>query len=425
MATEQQQIPAPQVQSAPNGNNILQTTVQLIQRYWLRVAVKMQEGGGTRPAANLPYTVVKHDAQGDGAWTVLSNGITHASNGEARFAIPGAGRYRLYVKEPNVTIPVGSPFALPYHQTPTGQPSHREVQPWMELLVVESGAPQSFNVTQAHPNTLGRPTSMYPAQVTGLGPLNSSHSSAAHALDLHEYMVKNQLWSDISPCYGTSHASVTNSPNRIALEQIYGEHLTPVGQTAARELQLADRTILFEAMSTEGGRQTQGFTDANLMTADECLRKTHPSVLDWWLSAMQAQHITYARSTGAWRPHTGSTRHRYSLALDITHLRTTVPGENGENIAVEIHLHRIQGADANPLASDADTNTPTKVRRRNFSRSFHQYLAQQRQAGALGWLGGPWALTYANVGLQGITQFIKTDSIHVHHVHVSVGREQP
>jgi hypothetical protein len=57
--------------------------------------------------------------------------------------------------------------------------------------------------------------------------------------------------------------------------------------------------------------------------------------------------------------------------------------------------------------------------------AFHRYLAQQRQAGALGWLGGPWALTYANVGLTGSSLFIKTDAIHEHHVHLSVGVDQP
>ncbi|CAJ0705457.1 hypothetical protein LMG19089_03846 [Ralstonia edaphis] len=425
MATAQQQIPAQQVQNATNGNNILQTTVQLVQRYWLRVTVQMQEGTGTRAAANLPYTLTQQDAQNNANWIVLSNSITHISSGEAKFAIPGAGRYRLYVKEPNVTIPAGNTFPIPYHQLPSGQASQREVQPWMELVVTESGAPQTFNVAQVHPNTLGRPANLYPAAANSLGPLNNTHASAAHALNLGEYRIKNQLWSDISTCYGTSHPSITGSVNRAALEQIYGEHLVPDGQTATRELQLTNRIVRFEAMSTQGGRQTQGFADANLMTADECLRKTHPSVLDWWLSAMQALNITYARSTGAWRPHTGSTRHRYSLALDITHLRTVATGSDGNDVTVEIHLHRIEGTDAKPTASDAETNTPTKVLRRDFSRRFHRYLAEQRQTGALGWLGGPWELTYANVGMQGNTTFIKTDSIHIHHVHVSVGREQP
>ncbi|WP_343547798.1 hypothetical protein [Ralstonia sp.] len=118
MATAQQQIPAQQVQNATNGNNILQTTVQLVQRYWLRVTVQMQEGTGTRPAANLPYTLTQQDAQNNANWIVLSNSITHISSGEAKFAIPGAGRYRLYVKEPNVTIPAGNTFPHPVSPTP-------------------------------------------------------------------------------------------------------------------------------------------------------------------------------------------------------------------------------------------------------------------------------------------------------------------
>lgn len=86
MATAQQQIPAQQVQNATNGNNILQTTVQLVQRYWVRVTVKMREGAGTVNAGNLPYILVAQDGE---RWTVLSTGITGMSNGRASFGIPG------------------------------------------------------------------------------------------------------------------------------------------------------------------------------------------------------------------------------------------------------------------------------------------------------------------------------------------------
>ncbi|RBZ02159.1 hypothetical protein, partial [Klebsiella pneumoniae] len=67
MATEQQQIPAQQVQSAANGNNILQTTVQLVQRYWVRVTVTMnEENGQPRVASKLPYILVAQDGN---LWT--------------------------------------------------------------------------------------------------------------------------------------------------------------------------------------------------------------------------------------------------------------------------------------------------------------------------------------------------------------------
>lgn len=422
MQQAQQQIPAQQVQAAPNQNGLLQTTVAINQRYWIRITVQMLEGGNPRTAANLPYVVVRQAAE-NAPWSVVTTGITGTSNGEARFSIPGAGRYRIYVKEPGRNFLPDTAFTIPFHQFANGQDSAREVQPWWEMNVVAAGA-QSFNITRALPNTLGRAANLYPAAGAATQ-LNAQHTTSAHALDMGNHRITNQLWSDISQTYGRNHPTIAASTNRVALEAIYGEGLVPIaGQENGRQLVHAGRTINFEAMATQGGRNTLGFAGGTAMTADECLRKTHPTVLDFWLTAMSALNITYARVTGAWRPHTGSTRHRYSLALDLTHLRRQ-QDDGGELAEVEIHLHRDSGADAKPTATDAQTNTALKRRRRAFSRDFHRYLAQRRQAGELGWLGGPWALTYADVGLTGATQFIKTDAIHVHHVHLSVGTDQP
>lgn len=162
MATAQQQIPAQQVQNATNGNNILQTTVQLVQRYWVRVTVKMREGAGTVNAGNLPYILVAQDGE---RWTVLSTGITGMSNGRASFGIPGGGRYRAYTKEPSRTFPTGATFEVPFHQLSNGQDSSREVQPWFDMEVAATGDPQVFQVRQALPNTLGRAANLYPLPV--------------------------------------------------------------------------------------------------------------------------------------------------------------------------------------------------------------------------------------------------------------------
>lgn len=48
---------------------------------------------------------------------------------------------------------------------------------------------------------------------------------------------------------------------------------------------------------------------------------------------------THARTTGAWRPHTGSTRHRYASAIDITHIQTTVTEGQGQRHDVGIWFH--------------------------------------------------------------------------------------
>ncbi|MDF3835654.1 hypothetical protein P3W85_22270 [Cupriavidus basilensis] len=59
------------------------------------------------------------------------------------------------------------------------------------------------------------------------------------------------------------------------------------------------------------------------------------------------------------------------------------------------------------------------------SLAFHRYLAEKRTAKELGWLGGPWALTYTQVGVTDNGLFIETNGSHEHHVHISVGTEQP
>ena len=150
---------------------------------------------------------------------------------------------------------------------------------------------------------------------------------------------------------------------------------------------------------------------------------------------MQDLGITYARSTGAWRPHTGSTRHRYASAIDLTHLRTTLPDPNGRQHQVTIHFHRTQST-ASPPRPTQEHESAERTRMREFSDRVHVYLARARQEGTLGWLGGPWRHTYAQLGLTGPLDpttrdqqpdavAIATDNTHVHHVHISVGTDQP
>ncbi|KAA6125209.1 hypothetical protein [Cupriavidus cauae] len=411
-----------QVRVIQNESGLLRTIVSINQRYWIHIDVQMRDNGNTCAAGNLPYVVTRQDVVAIG-WRVVETGITSTSTGEARFSIPGAGRYRLYVKEPGKTFMPDATFPIPFHQLAGGENSNREVQPWWEMNVVSTGL-QSFNIAAVLPNTMGRDAATYPRSVTTMK-LHEQHTTPARALHMGNCCITNQLWSDISQTYGARHPIVVASVNRIALEAIYSESLSPVSvDENSRHLEHRGRTIYFDATATQGGRNTLGFAGDMAMTADECLRKTHPSVMEFWLTTMSELNINYARVTGAWRPHTGSTRHRYSLALDLTHLRA-LRDDDGALVEVDIHLHREIGSDANPLASDAQANTAIKRRRRAFSRAFHRYLAERRQARVLGWLGGPWALTYADVGLTGATQFIKSDIVHVHHVHLSVGLDQP
>lgn len=420
MATAQQQIPAQQVQNATNGNNILQTTVQLVQRYWVRITAQMREDGPPHisSAGNLPYVLVMQEGE---RWTVLSTGLTGVSNGRASFGIPGAGRYRAYTKEPTRTFHTGAAFDIPYHQLPNGQDSNREVQPWFAMEVTATGNPQVFQLRQELPNTLSRAPNLYPASSSAPYTLTQAHTSASTPLDLGNYLITNQLWSDISRCYGISHAVITASVNRAALEMIYGEQLAVVGQHG-RRLQVDNRVVEFQEGATEGGRATLGYTDNTNMTASECIRKAHPTVFDWWLRSMTTLRLSSSTVSSTWRPHKGSTRHRYSLALDLVYLTGLVDVSPTQTTSATVWLNRLQ-----PISNPANPAPPAnsdETNKRLLSTAFHKYLAEERTAQHLGWLGGPWPLKRSEVGLSGNTTFIVTNDGHKNHVHVSVGTEQ-
>lgn len=159
------------------------------------------------------------------------------------------------------------------------------------------------------------------------------------------------------------------------------------------------------------------------MTASECLRKAYPNVFDWWWQSMETLRLSSATVSSTWRPHTGSTRHRYSLALDINYLTGLVDVSPTEIASTTIHLHVSQG-NSNPANPQPPINAAAQ-HARALSKSFHRYLAEERAGGHIGSLGGPWPLTRAQVGLTGNTTFIVTDSGHTHHVRISVGTDQP
>lgn len=109
-------------------------------------------------------------------------------------------------------------------------------------------------------------------------------------------------------------------------------------------------------------------------------------------------------------------------------------GEDGQEHEARIHLHRTESTNSNPLQTPGQ-ETAQRIRMRQFSYCVHAYIAQSRQEGALGWLGGPWSLTYAELGLPGPLnpanqtpqpnlRAISTDNTHIHHVHISRGTDQ-
>lgn len=411
----------------------LQNNYQIPIVHWVQFRLSMYqyaENGSTtqRAVTQVPYVWVRESNEHPGQWTVVFTGITGGAVGNytlLRLALPAIGRYRAYIREPGFTANAGAIYSIPFHALASTEDSDREVQPWLALNVTAGASPQTRNVTQQLPNTFGRIAADYPSPGTAQT-LNQTHTQASSALNLGLYTMTRQLWADISRTYGAHHPAVTGSAYRQVLESLYREQFP---ESAAHLVNLTSdngtRTIEFDPMATSGGRATRSFLVDNgqpsgLMTARESLRRTHPRTVERLLATMAALNIHYARSTGAWRPHYGSTLHRYASALDVTHLRTRVTEENGAATEVRIRLHRTLDTEANPLSTNAEASTLEKRRKRDFSLAFHRYLAEQKQAGMLGWLGGPWQLTYANVGLQGNNIFIKTDSIHEHHVHISI-----
>lgn len=389
---------------------------------WVKTKVQMRgDNGAVQTASNLPYVFVSREFMAE-EWKVVSADRTPA-NGVIRLPLHGTGEFRAYVKEPGEDFTPGDPFIIPQHALAEGGDSGREVQPWLCLTVHTGSTHDSWALDQQLPNAFERAAADYPNP--GNATLTKVHTEQNKALNLGNYVITRQLWADASRVYGADHPIVVASDHRDVLELIYQEQLTADGNDLMLEVDEGALTIEFDALATNGGITAQTFLEeGGQMARGESLRRTHPSVLDWWLTAMDALSIHRARVTGAWRPHVGSTRHRYASALDLTHLRTRVDNGNNGEVEVEIHLHRDDTA-SNPLASGTAVNTPAKVRKRDFSLRFHTYVAERKRAGELNWLGGPWALTYAQVGLQGNATFIHTDNIHVHHVHLSVGSDQP
>jgi hypothetical protein len=318
------------------------------------------------------------------------------------------------------------------------------VQPLVEFTVTED-ADCTFSIRRIHPNELSRSRGNEDDRIPEDGPIHhfedkNSDNRLPSALDLGTYLVSHQLWADASRAYGANHTLIRNSRFREPLSVIYSEQLT-AGTGAGEEVH--NRTLssggielVFDHQCTTGGRGRLSFLEDNSqvgsrMSADEALRRTHPATMEFLLQMMDDLNISYARSTGAWRPHVGSTRHRYASAIDLTHARTMLMDENNQQQRVTIHFNREISPNSNPRQSGQNESL-LRARMREFSRSVHAYLANARAQQTLGWLGGPWVLTYRQLGVPATEQFnnldaiaIETDATHEHHIHISLGTDQP
>lgn len=425
-----------------DSDGVVMNVCQFDVVYYAKVSLRMHNSGVAN-ANILPYVIVKADADTPNAWTVRDSGRTDNRGTAILIGIDGPGRYRAYIKEPTETFPEGATFSIQQHALADGTDSGREVQPLFELNVVENEN-CSLSGRKVHPNALVRARGNGNDQIAADGAAlhfaqNNTTRAVSRALDFGEHIVTHQLWADASRAYGTSHPVVQNSRFRDALRSIYGEQLVAGSGAGLEEhnrvLRSGDIEVEFDHQATNGGRGRLSFCENNgqpnnRMTADEALRRTHPATMEFLLQMMADLDVSYVRSTGAWRPHIGSTRHRYASAIDLTHLRATVPGTNNEQYQVTIHLHRATSPDSNPLRTQPQ-EAAERSRMRTFSHRFHAYIAQARADGQLGWLGGPWQLSWSQIGIEapdGTTRddiAIRTDNTHVHHVHLSVGTDQP
>ncbi|MGE8286711.1 MAG: hypothetical protein ACN6RG_02050 [Stenotrophomonas sp.] len=401
-----------------------------------------EQSAGVLNVSRLPYVIVRSTLAEPNrwivAWQVFSHTRTRENAGIIRFRISHPGKYRVYIREPLVTHELNSVYAVPQHTFADGRDSGREIQPLVELDVVED-AECNFSVQVMHPNGLARDRGAGRDQIPNDGqrralPPSRLDTPDEPGLDLGRYTLSFQLWADASRAYGISHPIIAASRFREALELIYGESLIR-GDGAgveAHDRPLRTETLLveFDHQSTTGGRGRLSFREDsgmqnNRMTPEESLRRTHPSTMEFLLQMMTDLGVHFARSTGAWRPHYGSTRHRYAAALDVTHMKANVV-EGNQNHEVEIHFHRAASPESHPLVT-SPRETPERRRMRELSQRAHVYMASAKANGDLGWMGGPWTPTFGQLGVQverSADRAFETDTVHSHHIHITRGTGQ-
>lgn len=423
-------------------DNVAMNLYHVPVAHYVQITFTMNGGKGTQLTTGLPYVAVHAQPDHPRHWRVLGHckevaGKT-SSLGKVFLFIRGPGKYRIYIAEPTETFPPSSTFWIQHHALANGRDSEREVQPLVELDVIEA-ANLSLSIRTTHPNGLSRTRGSAADSIAADGPtlqLTEDHvtEKKEKALNLGRHLISFQAWADASRTYGTDHPLIVASDYREQLRIIYGERLTTNSRQGAdlndRILEHGEKRIEFNHQSTTGGRGRLSFRDdnghaGNRMTADESLRRTHPAAMEFLLRMMHDLNISYMRSTGAWRPHFGSVLHRYASSLDLTHADATVADSDGQLHLVKMHFHRDLGKACNPIPTGGAELLRDR-RRRELSFRVHAYIARAKQSGVLGWLGGPWRLAYGQLSLpqppgQAGVAFM-TDDVHRHHIHISLGQ---
>jgi len=297
-----QQDPARQVPAHVENDRdgVVMNVCQIDTDYYTKIRLQMMSDGATSSASILPYLVVRNTPEQPDTWRVATRphrdtGRTDSA-GIARVRVAGPGRYRVFIKEPTEQFVEGSAFTIPRHALADGTDSDRDVQPLVELEVIEN-ADCTLSIRRTHPNGLQRtrgagndPTPADGARYN----FTQAHTSyrLENSLDLGNYVISFQLWADACRTYGTQHPRIQNSDFSAALRIIYGEQLT-AGTGAGvgvhdRILNSGGREVEFNNQCTTGGRARLSFREdngqpGNRMTADETLRRTHPATMEFLL----------------------------------------------------------------------------------------------------------------------------------------------
>jgi len=460
----------PGVQSVTTTQNAITgctTTVKLNATYTLKLAVgtykKGSSGVSNASVGKLPYVLVYANPSAPNSWEIKKIGTTQ---GGVLIPLDNAGDYRLYVKEPAAIPPprAGDPFSIPFHMKKDGTASTHAVQPFFALKVESASCAADanqnltppFTVTTYLPNSLGRAANLYPttgqtytvtaAHASNVLTLNGFTNTLNNGQEA-TYRITFQLWSDISQTYGHLDGDIQGSRYQHILEKFYKEEMTTSGHSRTLTFSFIggvprNRTIHFAADGTAGARNTRSFASQTMMTADEAIRRIHPSVWDYWLFVMEECDITYVKITSAWRPHVGSVLHRYSVALDFNDTKGIIQVPNpayhsvsdprthlDEEISITFRRDGVDTTreDCNPttaLSANSTTVPTARDKRIMFATKILNQIGHDKIAGDLGWIGGPWTLKYSDVGITGNNnRFITTDNDHKHHIHLTVGTE--
>ncbi|UYZ85593.1 hypothetical protein MTZ49_15735 (plasmid) [Entomomonas sp. E2T0] len=437
------------VLSTTDGNNVIQADVT----YYIKFNVYL----GDKPLTagdSLPYIWVYSDNAENWQWTVAKTGTT---NGGVVLPVSKVGQYRFYIREPQTADKIGNTFNIPYHAADLTSYPVKAVQPLYTIDVTEAtngvGIKTLFPIKYLDRPETGKAKEFYP--VSGIKKVLTNKNTLRNPLKLDDYTITYQLWSDASQAYGSTNSYIAKSKYSAILKTLYNSvftaeivdvkvnnKVTQQETKNGRVLSFNDgdtnRKLIFQDNATQNARYYKSFLDNKKMSAQEAIRRTHPSAFEYVLQLMHDLDITEIYITSAWRPALGSILHRYSVGVDIGTLKGNVKDDTTNkthNIAVYFKNELVRQSwmtNCDPTRILNAKNTLTEKLAVKLSKMFFVYIAEDRLWSVdtftsgkpkLGWLGGPWQLYAKTLGIQVTTdnpECVHKDYTHKDHVHLTL-----